>query len=222
VSPTTITTTIKQQLNFTYDSCQKVHTTFILHPSPWLHNCGWRRSISMQMSKSSSGLDCSFTSYRAVPDDAPVFEYCRNGNVRAFQALFLTISLHLQVLPRVSLSSSWCLGPTFGLVLIAPKSPNSNSRRPGNLVTRIATASSIFGFTSSSSKTGMTKLTIEYLANDGCGLFFGRSGSVFLLKSWNTGRTKRPHFVHPICPEDEVVPTIKDFTSFGIDLLAST
>jgi len=42
----------------------------------------------MQVSRSSCGLDCSLTSYRAVPDDAPVFDYCRNGNVKAIQALF--------------------------------------------------------------------------------------------------------------------------------------
>jgi hypothetical protein len=85
---TTITTTIKRRLNSTCDSCQKVHTIFILHPSPWLQNCGWRQGLSMEVSRSSCSLDCGLTCYRAVLDDAPVFEYCRIGNVKAIQELF--------------------------------------------------------------------------------------------------------------------------------------
>ena len=42
----------------------------------------------MQVSRSSWGLECSLTCYRAVPDDAPIFDYCRNGNAKTIQTLF--------------------------------------------------------------------------------------------------------------------------------------
>jgi hypothetical protein len=85
---TLVTTTIKQRLKSVSDSCQKIHTIFILHPSQWLQNCGWRRGLSMQVSRSFWALECNITSYRAVPDDAPIFGHCRNGNTKAIQALF--------------------------------------------------------------------------------------------------------------------------------------
>jgi hypothetical protein len=85
---TTVTTTIKQRRNSASSSFQKLHTTFILHPSQWLQNCGWRRGLSMQISRSSWALECSLTSYRAVLEDAPIFDHCRNGNTKAIQTLF--------------------------------------------------------------------------------------------------------------------------------------
>jgi hypothetical protein len=71
--------------------CQEIRTTHskaVLHPPQWLQQCGLNRGLFMRLSLSSWGLDSSLKSYRAVPDDAPVFGFCREGNIKAVQVLF--------------------------------------------------------------------------------------------------------------------------------------
>jgi hypothetical protein len=87
---TTLTTTFvphKRGISV-FQQFRSTHTKAVLHPARWLQQCGLHRGFIMRLSLNSLGLDCSLKSYRAVPDNAPVFDYCRDGNIKAVQALF--------------------------------------------------------------------------------------------------------------------------------------
>ena len=64
----------------------------------------------MQVSISSWGLDCSIKQYRAVPDSAAIFYYCKNGDIKSVQALF-----------NNSLASPWDTNSKgFTLLFVSP------------------------------------------------------------------------------------------------------
>jgi hypothetical protein len=66
----------------------QTQTYFSFHPSGWLQTWGLDFGIQVKVTKSFSGLDYSLRTYRAVPDEAPVFRYSRDGNVDGIRALF--------------------------------------------------------------------------------------------------------------------------------------
>lgn len=65
-----------------------VQTTFSFHPSQWLLTFGVNFGIQVVLSKSFRGLDCRLTTYRAVPDNAIIFQLCERGESEAIQGLF--------------------------------------------------------------------------------------------------------------------------------------
>lgn len=64
------------------------HTKALLYPAKWRQKFGLSYGVFMRLSLSSFGLECSFKSYRAVPDNAPIFDYCMDGDIKAIQELF--------------------------------------------------------------------------------------------------------------------------------------
>jgi hypothetical protein len=71
-----------------FDDKYEIQTTLILHPSQCLLACGLRTGLCMSVGMSSSGLNCSLKSYRAVPDDAAIFDSCRIGDINTVRHLF--------------------------------------------------------------------------------------------------------------------------------------
>jgi len=65
-----------------------VETSFTLHPSRWLQICGIGYGIQVAFSKSLKGLEFKMKTYNAVPDDAEIFELCKQGDVDGVKALF--------------------------------------------------------------------------------------------------------------------------------------
>jgi hypothetical protein len=60
---------------------------FILHPSRLLQICGFESGL--RMSITNSGLfDFQLSSYQAVPDNAAIFHFCKNGDINGIQGLF--------------------------------------------------------------------------------------------------------------------------------------
>jgi len=72
-----------------YEETQhRIETTLRLHPSRWLQICGITHGIQIAFSKSFQGLDCRLRTYRAVPDNSPIFEFCRKNDVDGIRRLF--------------------------------------------------------------------------------------------------------------------------------------
>lgn len=87
---TTSTTTFVSQKypKLIFPKSKSIHTATVLYPVPWVQKYGINHGLFIRLSLSSGGLDCSLKSYRAVPDNAPIFDYCKEGNIEAIQALF--------------------------------------------------------------------------------------------------------------------------------------
>jgi hypothetical protein len=87
---TTLATTFVLQKcgNIAFQESKSTHTKAVLYPSQWLQKYGLNHGLFIRLSLSSWGLDCSLKSYRAVPDNAPIFGYCIDGNMKAVQELF--------------------------------------------------------------------------------------------------------------------------------------
>jgi hypothetical protein len=66
----------------------RIETTLRLHPSRWLQICGITYGVQIAFSKSFQGLDCRLKTYRAVPNDSPIFELCGKGDVDGVRRLF--------------------------------------------------------------------------------------------------------------------------------------
>jgi hypothetical protein len=66
----------------------KIETSFTVYPSRWLQICVINHGIRIALSKSFQGVDCRLRTYRAVPDDAPIFELCRLGKFDDIRHLF--------------------------------------------------------------------------------------------------------------------------------------
>lgn len=106
------------------NECYKIHTTVVLHPSQWLQSCGLTYGLHINVSMSSWGLDCSLRLHRAVPNTAPIFAYCRDGNIGAIQHLFSqglaspwdTNSRGFTPLFVSRSCFTWCLTPVFSRI----------------------------------------------------------------------------------------------------------
>lgn len=60
--------------------CQyESRTSFIFHPAQWLIKCGLRFGLDFALTRSIRGWKNNLNSFRAVPDDALIFELCREG-----------------------------------------------------------------------------------------------------------------------------------------------
>jgi hypothetical protein len=71
-----------------YSGRYKTQTSSTLYPAKWLQSCGIGFGIQAIFSNPFQSLDCSISSYRAVPDDAQIFELCSQGDIRGVQTLF--------------------------------------------------------------------------------------------------------------------------------------
>jgi len=85
--------TLPPQLDDSNDEVEDIcpehfQTTITFHPSQWLLRFGVSFGIQVLLAKSIEGLNCGMTSYRAVPDDALIFELCKQGDNKAIQSLF--------------------------------------------------------------------------------------------------------------------------------------
>ncbi|PVH85033.1 hypothetical protein DL98DRAFT_63478 [Cadophora sp. DSE1049] len=67
---------------------EQFQTTITFHPSQWLLRVGVSYGIQVLLSKSMQGFDYRLKSYRAVPDDALVFQKSEMGDNEALQKLF--------------------------------------------------------------------------------------------------------------------------------------
>lgn len=65
-----------------------IHTTLTFHPSQWLLTIGVSFGIQVLLSRSFRGLDYRLKTYRAVSDNALIFELCERGEIGAMQLLF--------------------------------------------------------------------------------------------------------------------------------------
>jgi len=66
----------------------EIHISLIFHPSTWVQAIGIHYGMKMMISSSFRGLECGMSTYRAVPDDAVIFDFCKEGNTSAVQNLF--------------------------------------------------------------------------------------------------------------------------------------
>lgn len=59
-------------------------TTIVLHPAPWLLKWCCSNGLRIEVLKTcSQGWKQSLNSYRAVPDDAIIFSFCRDETISA-------------------------------------------------------------------------------------------------------------------------------------------
>jgi hypothetical protein len=65
-----------------------IQTVVTVHPSQWLMTCGMNFGIQAEFSESIWGFEYRLKSYRAVPDNALIFELCEKGDTTAIQRLF--------------------------------------------------------------------------------------------------------------------------------------
>jgi len=65
----------------------RIRTSLILHPSQLLQTCSLNFGLRICFSDF-DGFDCQIHSYQAVPDDADIFKFCKNGNIKGIQGLF--------------------------------------------------------------------------------------------------------------------------------------
>jgi hypothetical protein len=65
-----------------------IETIVTIHPAHWIQVAGFAYGMRLLFSKSFRGLDCKLKTYRAVPDDAKIFQACRLGDVSAIKELF--------------------------------------------------------------------------------------------------------------------------------------
>jgi hypothetical protein len=65
----------------------KTTTSFIFHPASWLIGIGLRTGIEATAINSQTGWEYSISPVRAVKDDAPIFQFCKLGNITAVQEL---------------------------------------------------------------------------------------------------------------------------------------
>ena len=63
------------------------NTSFRIHPAQWVLRLGFSFGFDFAMSKSQQGWKHHLETYRAVPDDSKIFEYCRTGNLVGVRAL---------------------------------------------------------------------------------------------------------------------------------------
>ena len=64
-------------------------TTFVYYPSWWLTNFGLKNGIEISMSTSTKGWQLSLAAFRAVPDNALIFDFAQAGNIEAVKRLLI-------------------------------------------------------------------------------------------------------------------------------------
>lgn len=62
-------------------------THFILHPAQWLLQWGVNFGLDMAITKSVQGWKNSMRTFRAVPDNSLIFEFCKSGNTMGVRSL---------------------------------------------------------------------------------------------------------------------------------------
>ena len=67
---------------------KETETTFYLRPSKWLLNLGLNFEACAKVSWSLSGLNLLQQTYRVVPRDSQIFNYCREGDLQNVKLLF--------------------------------------------------------------------------------------------------------------------------------------
>lgn len=63
-------------------------TLYVIYPAPWLIRLGFQYGLHLGLlSSSTDGWKNTLKTFCPVPDDALIFEFCRQGNVSAVQTL---------------------------------------------------------------------------------------------------------------------------------------
>lgn len=71
-------------------------TSFVYYPSWWLTNFGLKNGIEISMSTSTKGWQLSLGAFRAVPDNALIFDFAQAGNIEAVKRLLIRGEASLQ------------------------------------------------------------------------------------------------------------------------------
>ena len=64
-------------------------TSYIISPAPWLVRLGFHYGLHLGFLSSTQGWKNTLKTFCPVPDDALIFEFCRQGNVSAVRSLLL-------------------------------------------------------------------------------------------------------------------------------------
>lgn len=64
-------------------------TLFIYHPAPWSLRICFHFGISAIVTKAAQGCKYGIQTFRAVPDDSSIFEFCRKGNLDGVRSLLV-------------------------------------------------------------------------------------------------------------------------------------
>ena len=62
-------------------------TSFIFYPATWLKRIGVKHGMEASMVNSKDGWQFHFNPLRAVPENSPIFDLCRTGQVKAVELL---------------------------------------------------------------------------------------------------------------------------------------
>ena len=63
-------------------------SSYIIHPARWLINLGFTYGFRIELGQSSvRGWKSNLSTFRPVPDDALIFEFCKKGNLPAVRSL---------------------------------------------------------------------------------------------------------------------------------------
>lgn len=60
---------------------------FTLHPADWLFWLGMKNSLDVMISRSTRGWKNTFRTFRAVPADALIYDFCKTGNIEGVKTL---------------------------------------------------------------------------------------------------------------------------------------
>ena len=63
-------------------------TTLIYHPAQWLLRKGFKLGMSLHFKQTAQQVTRSLRTFRPVPDDSLIFEFCARGNIDGIQSLF--------------------------------------------------------------------------------------------------------------------------------------
>lgn len=76
-------------LSSTLEGFEEYQTSLRYHPAQWLMRWNLMTSgLDVSLSSSIQGWKNTLRTFRAVPDNAPIFEFCRTGNFNAARTLF--------------------------------------------------------------------------------------------------------------------------------------
>lgn len=80
---TDISTEIEEELDYQEES----EFRFSMHPAQWLVRLGLRYGLRMALTRSSTEWKHTLQSFRPVPDDSLIFEFCKRGNIDGIRHL---------------------------------------------------------------------------------------------------------------------------------------
>lgn len=76
-----------------YEDCKISHyeTSYRFHPANWLVSLGMRGSLDVMISRSTQGwqIDLNARTFRAVPEDALIFQFSEDGNIEGVKTLLV-------------------------------------------------------------------------------------------------------------------------------------